>query len=301
MILLTGATGCLGRRVLSDMVSQNWIVRPLVRDEKKYREMHPRYPGPIVCDFRSLRRGDLMPERLSAVVHIASEVWPVDRPDPSEFFKTNVDGSHALLESLNLKILRHITLASTTAVYGSPRGPVSESLDARPDGPYAESKLRQEEIFKEFGRRHGVPVAILRYTSIYGPGQHPRTVLPQFLTAAQSNRSLIITGPPARLQNFIYVRDASRAACIAFDREASGIFNIAATQETTLATLASTILKVTGARAHTIERPDPKAAPPAFFHVEAGKAAAELDWRPRYDLEHGLRDMIAPDESFSNI
>lgn len=293
MILLTGATGFLGRHTLGTLLAHNWIVRPLVRSEAKYRDIFPRGPGPLVADLIQLKRGDLLAEKIGELVHIASEVWPVQRKNPAEFDITNIRGARALLDSLDHRAITRIVLASTFSVYGSPRGPVNEDFDARPENEYAQSKMVQENLFREYGARHDIPVAILRFTSIYGPGQNPDTVLARFFAAALQNRTLTITGPPARLQNFIYVADAASAIAAALDRSANGNFNIASESETTLRDLAATVLRVTGARARAIERPDPAEKPaPGSFHVEIGKAVRELGWRPRYDLESGLRAML---------
>ncbi|MFN0207207.1 MAG: NAD-dependent epimerase/dehydratase family protein [Planctomycetota bacterium] len=293
MILLTGATGFLGRRVLRTMAGQNWIVRPLVRDEDKYRASFPGGPGPLVGDFCNFKKGDLAEERFGEFVHLASEVWPVDRKDISQFRRVNVDGSRAILAALDPKVINIVVLASTVSVYGNMRGPIHEQCASRPNNAYAESKREQELIFLEFGARHNIPVIILRFSSIYGPGQFPGTVLPLFLDLALHDRTLTITGPPDRLQNFIFVDDAARAVALSIDKTAGGVFNIASKKETTLRTLAAAILKTTGARAHAIERSKPDAAPAESFHIETSKAERELEWSPRYDLESGLIQTLA--------
>lgn len=293
MILLTGATGFLGRRVLRTMTGQNWIVRPLVRDEKKYRASFPGGPGPLVGDFCNFKKGDLAEERFGEFVHLASEVWPVNRTDATHFRRVNVDGSRSVLAALDPKVINVVVLASTVSVYGNMRGPIHEQCAPRPNNAYAESKREQELIFLEFGARHNIPVVILRFSSIYGPGQFPGTVLPLFLDLARSGRTLTITGSPARLQNFIYVGDAARAVANSMDKTAGGIFNIAGQKETTLRALAAAVLQTTGARARAIERPKPGEPPAESFHIETLKAARELDWTPRYDLESGLDQTLA--------
>jgi nucleoside-diphosphate-sugar epimerase len=293
MILLTGSTGFLGRHVLRTLLRHNWIVRPLVRNEERYRAHFPGGPGPVSGDFCQFKRGDLATERIGELIHIASEVWPVQRQDERDFARVNVAGARALLESIDARPLKAIVLASTTAVYGAATGRIDESRPPAPAGAYAASKLEQERIFTEYGKRHGVPVAILRLSSLYGPGQHPSTVLPKFLQLAREHRTITITGPPERVQNFLYVDDAARAMACAIEHRASSIYNIGGPAEVSLRELANTVLRVTGARARAIERPSPDERPAARFHLDISKAARELGWEPRYNLEDGLRETLA--------
>lgn len=293
MILLTGATGFLGRSVLPAMLRSKWLVRPMVRDKSKYKEIFPKGPGPIVSELSTLRRGDLATENVGGLVHLASEVWPVERKDAAEFTKTNVAGSKALLDAIDHRMLKRVVLVSTFSVYGEFEGSITELHKTRPENSYSRSKLAQEEIFYEFGRRYDIPVAILRMSSIYGNGQYTESVLPRFVNDALQNRTLTITGPPTRTQNFIYVEDAAAAVVAALERAASGIYNIGGPGETTLRELADTILAVTGARARAIERPTAGTGSVRPFHFEIEKAARELEWTPRYNLEDGLRAMLA--------
>ncbi|MBI3819577.1 MAG: NAD(P)-dependent oxidoreductase [Planctomycetes bacterium] len=293
MILMTGATGFLGGHILRALLRQNWLVRPFVRDEAKYRKLFPKGPGPFVGDLGKLRRSDFAAEKVSGLMHAAAEVWPVDRADAAGFNSTNVEGSRALLDALDRRLVNRVVLISTITVYGMPRGDINELTETRPAGDYAKSKAEQEKLFIEFGERYNIPVAVLRMSSIYGPNQYSGTVLPRFLSDARANKSLVISGPPQREQNFIYVEDAAHAAAAALEHSANGIYNIGGAEETTLAELAAAVLRVTGARSRAIERPDAAATEAYTFHFDCAKAERELGWTPRYDLESGLRATLA--------
>ena len=135
----------------------------------------------IEADLTRLKRGDLATERITGLVHMASEVWPVNRGDGA-FEKANIEGTWAILEALDPSRVERLVLASTLAVHGELRGIVGEATKVAPTNAYARSKLEQERIFQDFAARRGVPLAILRFPSIYGPGQWGGTVLPTFST-----------------------------------------------------------------------------------------------------------------------
>lgn len=295
MILVTGSTGFLGRHVFAALLRGSWPVRPLVRDRERYRALFPRGPGPIEADLTALKRGDLATERITGVVHLASEVWPVERADAAAFARVNVEGSRALLEALDARRLERLVLASSLSVLGALRGTLDESARPDPKNPYAASKLEQERVFGSFAERHGVPLAILRFPSIYGPGQPRGTVLPTFLEQALARRALRVENPKQRRQAFLFVEDAVAAVLAALGSDASGTYLVSPAETTSMAELATAVAgAVREARGHEVAiRLGEERDPPQVFAVDASKAEGELGWRPRYDLGAGLRATIA--------
>ena len=116
--------------------------------------------------------------------------------------------------------LRAIVYLSTVGVYGDRRGDwVDEESLALPDTPRSRARLAAEQVWQDFGRRRGVPVAILRLAGIYGPG---RSALTQ---VARGDARRILK--PGQIFNRIHVGDIAQAVDAAFARKASGIFNVA--------------------------------------------------------------------------
>ncbi len=290
MILVTGATGFLGQRVYAALDPARGRTRALVRDVEKHRSLFPGASKPIATDLLRLRRGDLVSEQVTHVVHLASAVWPVDRGALDRYAAVNEEGTRCLLGALSSSRLRGIVLASTLAVHGTLRGIVDEETRILPGGPYARSKHSQESLVAEFGKRHGIPVAILRFSSIYGAAQFDGTVLPRFVERALSRQPLVLDGARGRVQDFLYVEDAAQATLDALRLEADGIFCIASGTSTTMRSLGEAVIHATGSATRISDKETDPQAP--HFRVDTAKAARELRWSPRYDLESGLRAML---------
>src|SRR5262249_3213724 len=111
----------------------------------------------------------------------------------------------------------------------------------RPATAYGAAKLAGEELLGVLQAR-GVAVASLRFSSLYGAGQYAGTVLP--ILAGRARRGLPLhVFNPRRVQDFVHVDDAARAAWLAYRRRASGVFNVGTGRPTTMAALAEAIVR----------------------------------------------------------
>ena len=116
--------------------------------------------------------------------------------------------------------LRAIVYLSTIGVYGDRRGDwVDEDSPALPTEARSRARLAAEQVWQDFGRRRGIPVAILRLAGIYGPD---RSALTQ---VARGDARRIVKAD--QIFNRIHVDDIAQAIDAAFARKASGIFNVA--------------------------------------------------------------------------
>lgn len=294
MILVTGATGFVGSHIFGTLRRRHEGFRALARDREKYRSLFGAHGRPVHANLHDLRKGDFNEDRVTAIVHCAAEVWPVEGGDARRF-DSNIEGTRRLFDAVDHKHLEQVVLLSSFAVCGALSGTIDERTPRKPQNPYAESKAAQEELCEDFAARTGLPVAILRLPSVYGARQHPETVLPRFVEEARAGRPLILTGPPLRLQNFLYVADVVEAVDRCLDVGANGIFALGAARETTLRELADTIVKVTGSRAGVgVSKRDVASAPSAVpFHIDTAHARERLGWEPQFSLEQGLREMLA--------
>ncbi len=201
-ILLTGATGFVGRHLLPML--EDYAVHTLGRS-----------PGcDIVCDLewdtpRLERSYDM-------VIHLAG-TDDYDRADA-----LNNHGTKRLLHALEAFPPRCFTLMSTVQVYGDDPGEdVDENCFMRPDNPYSRSKIRAEKEVEEWCGHHSVRLVVLRPAPIAGNGMHGR--LARMAEAVRRGRYIHIRGNDAR-RSLVMVCDVVSAICATAGME--GVYNV---------------------------------------------------------------------------
>ncbi|MEK7880704.1 MAG: GDP-mannose 4,6-dehydratase, partial [Deltaproteobacteria bacterium] len=124
---------------------------------------------------------------IDSVAHLAAESH-VDRSimNPGEFLKTNVMGTHAMLEATrrywkeNPSATRRVFLnVSTDEVYGSiDEGSFIEDSTYAPNSPYSASKAGADHLVRAYGKTYGLPAITTHCSNNYGPYQFPEKLIP---------------------------------------------------------------------------------------------------------------------------
>ncbi len=247
-LLITGATGFVGRTLLLRAVAEGTPVLAPVRDAEKLRaqldeENVPRgLVTPLPADPRTW--GDVHPDR---AVLCAGVLFARTR---DEYFRTNVDWNLEVLRALPAGC-RTVVLSSQSAGGPTPHGHAARS-ESDPDAPitwYGESKLALEQaIAREFSGR---PVTILRPPMILGA--RDSATLPLFKMA----RGPVRTKPGLRRKfySFLGVDDVVAAILAAFGPEFSGPFYIAGETPISDLDLIGSAARATGGSGLTVRVP----------------------------------------------
>lgn len=173
-VLVTGATGFIGRRLVARLLTEGVRVRALVLEGDPGEAHLPKGSVEIVrgsvTDRSSVERAT---EGVEAVFHLAAVVgdWA-----PEELFRSvTIEGTRNVLSAAAEAKARAV-LASSIVVYGDAIGRAECSEDhpfGEPVGAYSRSKQEQERIAVDLGRRAGLAVTMLRLANVFGPGSRP--------------------------------------------------------------------------------------------------------------------------------
>ena len=228
------------------------------------------------------------------VVHLASRISrEKDLSGYAEQRRLNVDGTLALLDALPAN-LRHFAYASTMTVYGDcGERPVSEERPPEPSCVYALTKLAAERRLEEACARRGIPAALLRYSSVYGPGTPPDRAIPHMASRILAGEPPELRGGGRAVRDYLYIDDLCRATLAASLREARGVFNIGTVRGVSAAELARSLCRLAGSDAEPVpvdEPVDEQAAASLVYDIS--KARRELGWRPCVTFEAGLEAVI---------
>ena len=250
-----------------------------------------------VCDVALVER---LVKASDVVFHAAARNIVVSTRNPREDFETNIGGTlNVLLAARDSKVQR-VVYTSSTSVYGNPRSlPIHEDDPLSLLTPYAVSKLGGENYCMAFYESYGVPVAAVRYSNVYGPGQDPANpycgVVAKFIEALFAGQPPVIHGDGNQTRDFTYVDDAVEATVVAAqsDRALGEVFNVGTGVETRVNELAALLGRIVGVEAppqHTNRR-DIDNIRRRVVNIE--KARRALRWVPSMTLEDGLQATVA--------
>ena len=187
-----------------------------------------------ICDL-ALVESLLMEHDIDTLVHFAAESH-VDRSisDPGVFIRTNVVGTHVLLEAARAHGVEKFVQISTDEVYGSlgPIGLFTETSPIRPSSPYSASKTGADHLVLASHRTYGLPVNITRCSNNYGPYQYPEKLIPLMIAKALDDQPLPVYGDGTNVRDWIHVREHCEAIYMVLRYGRDGeVYNIGGNQE----------------------------------------------------------------------
>jgi dTDP-glucose 4,6-dehydratase len=271
-----------------------------------------------ICDRAGLRQIFLQ-RRPQAVMHLAAETH-VDRSieDAGQFVRTNVVGTHALLEETRRywnrlegaeKDAFRFLAVSTDEVYGSlgETGAFTEDSPYNPSSPYAASKAAADHLARAYHRTYGLPVLITNCSNNYGPYQFPEKLIPLMITRALAGQTLPVYGQGANVRDWLYVTDHCRALFAVLRAGVPGrTYNIGANQEKKNIDLVVLLCDLLEQMAPASENPQlagrsyrdlvtfvtDRPGHDFRYALDASRIASELGWRPSEDFASGLAKTI---------
>jgi nucleoside-diphosphate-sugar epimerase len=169
-VLVTGASGFLGRRLTEILVQKGNSVRLLLRPSSIIKGLLDREQLEVVrCAFNDDQGLRSALRNINTVYHCAGHssdwgLWEV-------FQSANVDAVRALLNAAHASgTVTRFVHVSTTDVYGYPTEPGDETAPLVDVGlPYNRSKIIGDKLALEFGSSSGLPVTVVRPATIFGP------------------------------------------------------------------------------------------------------------------------------------
>jgi UDP-glucuronate 4-epimerase len=209
-----------------------------------------------------------------------------------QYVESNVLGTKKIIDSCIKNNVSKIIHASTSSVYGK-FAVGNELQDTKPISPYGITKLAAENLLFALTSDNDLDFTILRYFSVYGPGQRPDMAIQRFLSAIKLGQEISITGDGTQKRDITYVEDVVKATISASSiTEKKQIFNISGGKQFTLNQIIEECFKVSGlnSRINYVERP---IGDQEETFGDIAKAQKILGFNPTFDITTGLSNQFA--------
>ncbi|PYQ50528.1 MAG: LPS biosynthesis protein WbpP [Acidobacteria bacterium] len=301
-ILVTGGAGFIGSHLAQALVADGHRLRVLDDLSGGRRENLADVREDVellrgnCADMETARRAARGVEVVYHQAAVPSVARSVD--DPALSHRANATATLTMLVAARDAGVRRFVYAGSSSVYGdTPQLPKSEDMAPRPRSPYAVGKLMGEHYLRIFHELYGLETLTLRYFNVYGPRQSASSpysgVISLFVTALLAGRRPVLYGNGEQSRDFTYVEDVVQGNLRAL--RARGLagqhVNVATGHRVTLRELLRTIARELGVPARA-ERKPPRKGDVRHSLADISAARRLLGYRPRVDLETGLRHTV---------
>jgi dTDP-6-deoxy-L-talose 4-dehydrogenase (NAD+) len=202
-VLVTGATGFVGRHVVSCLLSNGHVVVVVVRNIDNFYAMPWAHRVEcIVCDLHK----DLSPvfdiQRLpDTLIHLA---WP-GLPNFNSYFhiEKNLSADFKFLHKAIKCGVKHLMVAGTCLEYGLQSGPLSEEAETKPTTAYGLAKDTLRKSLQLLQKETPFLLQWLRLFYMYGPGQNPRSLISQLDEAIDKREPVFNMSEGSQLRDYL--------------------------------------------------------------------------------------------------
>ena len=290
-ILLTGASGFVGRHAIAPLLAAGYEVHAVTR-------CPPEAPNAQVYWHQA---DLLLPGTAQAVLqavkptHLMHLAWDVE---PGAFWTSPknlhwVSASVALIEAAAIAGVTRIVMAGSSAEYDWHSGICCEaSTPLRPATLYGTAKHALQMIASAYLQARGVSLAWGRMFFLYGPGEDSRRLVPTVIQNLLAKKKTPVTRGD-QIRDFLHVQDVAEAFVALLKSGLEGPVNIASGDPVEVKALISLI----GAQLNGDEFIEWGSLPmpandPQELRADVCRLKKEVGWRPRYDLETGISETI---------
>jgi nucleoside-diphosphate-sugar epimerase len=301
-VLITGATGFIGRHLTKRLVAEGYTVGALVRTASPTTSSFS--TESVTLFFGDIRnyeeiKAAFLTFKPDAVMHLVTYYAVMHRAeDIGTMVDTNVKGTINLLEaSKESGSVQLFINTSSCAVYGRKEQPLSEGDAIRPQNLYAVTKLHAEDACSYYATDFHLPTVTLRLFAPYGPGDSARRLIPYVIGS-------ILKGIPPNLTtgkqewDFVFVEDIVSAYLSVLRSypfgEDHAIFNIGTGDPVSIRSLVEKIRTLMGSSVDLPWGTVPHRSNEVWYNsADISRAKNRLGWSPDIGIDDGLEKTVA--------
>ena len=304
--LITGGAGFVGSHIADLLVDEG--VREIVVLDNFVRGHRENLAGAISSgrvtivdgDIRNRALVDQLMQGIDFVFHQAAIRITQCAEEPRLALEVLVDGTYNVVEAAAAARVKKVIAASSASIYGfAEEFPTTEHHHPYNNRTiYGAAKAFNESLLRSFAEMRGLDYVALRCFNIYGPRMDVHGVYTEvfirWMDRIAAGQPPLIFGDGSQTMDFVYVEDVARANILAAKAPVTDeVFNVATGTETSLSTLARTLLSVMGSSLSLEHGPERKVNGVPRRLADVRKAKRVLGFECRVGLEEGLGRLVA--------
>jgi len=304
-ILITGGFGLLGKPLVLKLINLKQNVFILEKKNTKRQKFLPKKPKKIIAgDFTNKNLvGKIIKEnKIDVIFHLGAITQVLDSlKKPYETHLINIMGTINFLENIrtiNKKII--FIYSSSDKAYGELKNrkdyKEGDSLDST--YPYDVSKSSSDLICQSYSKTYSMKVGIIRCGNIYGPGDfNLKRLIPEVILSTIEKKNFIIRSDGKSTRDYVYVEDVADAYLKLFrkiknSKNKLNIYNVSSKFNYSVLQIVNMILKkMNNLKLKPIVLNNSKQEL-NFQRLNYSKIKRELKWKPKTDIEVGLKKTI---------
>jgi dTDP-glucose 4,6-dehydratase len=302
-IVITGGAGFAGSYIVDKVCERFSHADVVVFDKMTYAGDIRNLSHHIISNRIQLVVGDVADlqscaravEGADLVIHAAAESH-VDNSfgNSLEFTRTNVLGTHCLVEACRARGVPRVLHVSTDEVYGEVlEGAAVEETVLSPTNPYSASKAAAEMIIRGYLRSFDAPMLVIRANNLYGARQYPEKIIPRFICHMLTNRKLPVHGNGTNRRHYLSARDFADAVVFLAEKgEIGETYNVGTHDEYTNLQVSEFIATAFGLEAsEAVEFVPDRPFNDARYSISCSKLE-KMGWRPRRRLSSDISALV---------
>lgn len=291
-VLLTGASGFIGRHVRRALQEAGYEIVSLVRTSAIGLTPYPaeRFLTGTLAEPSRLEQS-LSNLAVDACVHLAWEGIP---DYGSELSMKNLEYGFNVLRLCRSLGIGRLVISGSCWEYLSPSGSVSENAALSYENPFKAAKNTLHTMSEAFCSENGLACHWLRLFYVYGAGQRSGALIPYIVAELKAGIQPVLKGAFNR-NDFVHVSDVAQAVCKSLEHmrtdKTCKTFNIGSGE-------ASQVLDIAAAAAQLLHTPFDTTkyvqldVAPVSFQADIRAAKNVLGWTPRKSLPDGIKEYI---------
>ncbi len=214
-VFVTGGSGFTGSHLCRILAERGYKVKALARKSSKVDHLKKMGAELVYGDLANLESQDGVLNDVDIVFHVAA-AYRQEGVSRDYFWKVNVDGTRALLESARKSGVRRFVHCSTVGVQGEIENPpAKETAPYKPGDHYQESKMEGEKLAIGFFEKYEMEGVVVRPVGIYGPGDTRFLKLFKFI----NNGKFRMIGKGDVLYHLTFVEDLVEGIILAGEKK----------------------------------------------------------------------------------